>query len=67
MCILCGELVSSFHWSDVDFKEQKKLISVGENAKERKRARGSKGREFLTKFCAFMGCKLLIGKAVNLC
>lgn len=39
MCILCGELISSFHWSDVSFKESQSIITAGENAKERQRAR----------------------------
>lgn len=57
MCILCGELVSSFHWSDVDFKEQKKLISVGENAKERKRARLKRTR-ILNEILRFYGLQI---------
>ncbi|EAJ0057958.1 hypothetical protein CK590_08775 [Campylobacter jejuni] len=39
MCVLCGEMVSSFHWSDISFKEQNELISVGEQQKERLQAR----------------------------
>ncbi|GAA7837630.1 hypothetical protein JP0186_00370 [Helicobacter pylori] len=49
MCVLCGELISSFHWTDgtdgsgsyendENLKGQNALISVNENARERKRA-----------------------------
>ncbi|GAA8828592.1 hypothetical protein BTM158_04310 [Helicobacter pylori] len=43
MCVLCGELVSSFHWTDSyendkNLKGQNTLISVNENARERKRS-----------------------------
>ncbi len=57
MCILCGELISSFHWSDVDFKEQKSFIKVGENAKERQRAR-LKRVNLLNQILEFYGLKI---------
>lgn len=42
MCVLCGELITSFHWSDEDFKAQMNddsTIVVGEKQRERLRAR----------------------------
>lgn len=57
MCILCGELVSSFHWSDVSFAEQKATISVNENARERKRAR-LKRVKLLNEILGFYGLKI---------
>ncbi|MGN8428376.1 hypothetical protein ACR9LD_02435 [Helicobacter pylori] len=53
MCVLCGELISSFHWSDENYETDKSdgygsdenlrepnaVISANENARERKRAR----------------------------
>ncbi len=39
MCILCGELTSNFHWSDVKFKDENALVIVGSLAKERIQAR----------------------------
>ncbi len=57
MCILCGELVSSFHWSDVNFKEQKAFVVVSENAKERKRAR-LKRVKLLNEILCFYGLKI---------
>lgn len=50
MCVLCGELIRSFHWTDgtngsgsyendENLKEQNALVSVNENARKRKRAR----------------------------
>ncbi len=50
MCVLCGELIRSFHWTDgtdgsgsyendENLKGQNTLVSVNENARERKRVR----------------------------
>ncbi|GAA8172691.1 hypothetical protein HpDR147_09340 [Helicobacter pylori] len=53
MCVLCGELISSFHWADENYgsdksdnygsdenlKEPNAVTSANENARERKRAR----------------------------
>lgn len=57
MCILCGELVSSFHWSDVSFAEEKATISINENARERKRAR-LKRVKLLNGILCFYGLKI---------
>lgn len=63
MCILCGELVSSFHWSDIGFgneanlAEQKSMIGVNENARERKRAR-LKRVKLLNEILCFYGLKI---------
>lgn len=57
MCILCGELISSFHWSDVNFKEEKTFVIVSENAKERKRAR-LKRVKLLNEILCFYGLKI---------
>ncbi len=57
MCILCGELVSSFHWSDMNFDRQKSTISVNENARERKRAR-LKRVKLLNEILGFYGLKI---------
>ena len=57
MCILCGELVSSFHWSDMNLVGQKSTISVNENARERKRAR-LKRVKLLNEILRFYGLKI---------
>ena len=57
MCILCGELVSSFHWSDMNLDGQKATISVNENARERKRAR-LKRVKLLNEILRFYGLKI---------
>ncbi len=68
MCVLCGELISSFHWSDgtdrsdsyeIDegLKEPNVLISANENARERKRAR-LKRVGLLNQILAFYGLKI---------
>ena len=57
MCILCGELVSSFHWSDESFRAQSATISANENARERKRAR-LKRVKLLNYILAFYGLKI---------
>ncbi|KHL80659.1 hypothetical protein [Helicobacter pylori] len=68
MCVLCGELISSFHWSDENYgsdsyeideglKEQNALISTNENARERKRAR-LKRVGLLNQILAFYGLKI---------
>ncbi len=68
MCVLCGELISSFHWTDridgsdsyeIDegLKEPNAVISANENAKERKRARLKRVR-LLNQILAFYGLKM---------
>ncbi len=68
MCVLCGELISSFHWSDENYgsdsyeideglKEPNVLISANENARERKRARLRRVR-LLNQILAFYGLKI---------
>lgn len=68
MCVLCGELISSFHWSDENYrsdsyeidenlKEPNALISANENARERKRARLKRVR-LLNQILAFYGLKI---------
>ncbi|WRF62464.1 hypothetical protein FNE49_01570 [Helicobacter pylori] len=68
MCVLCGELISSFHWSDgtdrsdsyeIDgnLREPNALISTNENARERKRAR-LKRVGLLNQILAFYGLKI---------
>ncbi len=62
MCVLCGELISSFHWSDSyendeNLKGQNALISANENARERKRARLKRVR-LLNQILAFYGLKM---------
>ncbi len=71
MCVLCGELISSFHWTDENYgsdgsdsygidenlKEPNALISANENARERKRARLKRVR-LLNQILAFYGLKI---------
>ncbi|GAA8444050.1 hypothetical protein KVM65_01545 [Helicobacter pylori] len=71
MCVLCGELISSFHWTDEtdgtdgsdsceideNLKGQNTLVSVNENARERKRARLKRVR-LLNQILAFYGLKM---------
>ncbi|RVY29209.1 hypothetical protein ECC10_00620 [Helicobacter pylori] len=66
MCVLCGELVSSFHWTDENYgtngsdenlREPNVLISANENARERKRAR-LKRVGLLNQILAFYGLKI---------
>ncbi|GHR80687.1 hypothetical protein VN1276_00920 [Helicobacter pylori] len=71
MCVLCGELIRSFHWTDgtdgtdgsgsyeidENLKGQNVLISVNENARERKRAR-LKRVGLLNQILAFYGLKM---------
>ncbi|GAA7393900.1 hypothetical protein BD0139_05100 [Helicobacter pylori] len=68
MCVLCGELVSSFHWSDENYgsdsyeidenlREPNALIGANENARERKRAR-LKRVGLLNQILAFYGLKI---------
>ncbi|WP_367684097.1 hypothetical protein [Helicobacter pylori] len=68
MCILCGELISSFHWSDENYgsdsyeidenlREPNALISANENARERKRVRLKRVR-LLNQILAFYGLKI---------
>ncbi|GAA7833101.1 hypothetical protein JP0185_03040 [Helicobacter pylori] len=71
MCVLCGELIRSFHWTDgtdgtdgsgsyendENLKGQNALISANENARERKRAR-LKRVGLLNRILAFYGLKM---------
>ncbi|WRG71563.1 hypothetical protein E5E11_01495 [Helicobacter pylori] len=68
MCVLCGELISSFHWSDENYgsdsyeidenlRKPNALISANENARERKRAR-LKRVGLLNQILAFYGLKI---------
>ncbi|GHP57885.1 hypothetical protein VN1193_02200 [Helicobacter pylori] len=67
MCVLCGELISSFHWTDRTYgsdsyenenlKGQNALISANENARERKRAR-LKRVGLLNRILVFYGLKI---------
>ncbi|MGL2831696.1 hypothetical protein ACQJ94_03690 [Helicobacter pylori] len=71
MCVLCGELISSFHWtdenygsdgsdsygSDEDLRGSNAVISANENARERKRAR-LKRVGLLNQILAFYGLKI---------
>ncbi len=68
MCVLCGELIRSFHWTDgidgsdsyeidENLREPNVLISANENARERKRAR-LKRVGLLNQILAFYGLKI---------
>ncbi|WQY22063.1 hypothetical protein KVL54_04780 [Helicobacter pylori] len=67
MCVLCGELIRSFHWTDgtdgsgsyenENLKGKNALISANENARERKRAR-LKRVGLLNQILAFYGLKM---------
>ncbi|GAA9456068.1 hypothetical protein UBN111_01850 [Helicobacter pylori] len=68
MCVLCGELISSFHWSDENYgsdsyendenlKGQNVLVSANENAREHKRVR-LKRVGLLNQILAFYGLKI---------
>ncbi len=68
MCVLCGELISSFHWTDgidgsgsygsyENLRGSNALISANENARERKRARLKRVR-LLNQILAFYGLKI---------
>lgn len=57
MCVLCGELISSFHWTDENLKDPNAFISANENARERKRARLKRVR-LLNQILAFYGLKI---------
>ncbi|EMG81641.1 hypothetical protein [Helicobacter pylori] len=71
MCVLCGELISSFHWtdenygtdgsdsygSDANLRGPNALISANENAREHKRAR-LKRVGLLNQILAFYGLKI---------
>ncbi|EJB60687.1 hypothetical protein ACQKAY_00060 [Helicobacter pylori] len=63
MCVLCGELISSFHWTDENYGSDENLrgpnavISANENASERKRAR-LKRVGLLNQILAFYGLKI---------
>ncbi|MGN8394566.1 hypothetical protein ACR9KK_00330 [Helicobacter pylori] len=71
MCVLCGELISSFHWTDENYGSDESdsygsdenlrgsnaVISANENARERKRAR-LKRVGLLNQILAFYGLKI---------
>ncbi len=71
MCVLCGELIRSFHWTDgtdgtdgsgsyendENLKGQNALISVNENAREHRRVR-LKRVGLLNQILAFYGLKI---------
>ncbi len=60
MCVLCGELINSFHWTDEfngGLREQNTTISTNENARDRKRAR-LKRVGLLNQVLAFYGLKI---------
>ncbi|WRG47237.1 hypothetical protein FNE01_01530 [Helicobacter pylori] len=68
MCVLCGELISSFHWTDENYgsdsyesdenlRGSNAVISTNENARERKRARLKRVR-LLNQILAFYGLKI---------
>ncbi|GAA7732284.1 hypothetical protein HpCOL15_06510 [Helicobacter pylori] len=71
MCVLCGELISSFHWTDENYgtdgsnsyggdenlRGPNAVISANENARERKRAR-LKRVGLLNQILAFYGLKI---------
>lgn len=57
MCVLCGELVSNFHWSDVRFKEQSPSVVVGSQAGDRMKAR-LKRVKILNEIFEFYGLKI---------
>ncbi|EJB19154.1 hypothetical protein HPCPY6081_1043 [Helicobacter pylori CPY6081] len=68
MCVLCGELISSFHWTggtdgsgsyenDENLKGQNTLVGVNENAREHKRVR-LKRVGLLNQILAFYGLKM---------
>ncbi|TPH99481.1 hypothetical protein [Helicobacter pylori] len=68
MCILCGELIRSFHWTDgtdgsgsyendENLRGPNAVISANENARERKRAR-LKRVGLLNQILAFYGLKI---------
>lgn len=57
MCILCGEMISILHWSELNFKEEKHELSVGEEQKERLKIRLKKVK-ILNEILEFYGLKL---------
>ncbi|MCQ2831581.1 hypothetical protein JT135_05560 [Helicobacter pylori] len=68
MCVLCGELISSFHWTDENYgsdsyeidenlRGSNAVISANENARERKRVRLKRVR-LLNQILAFYGLKI---------
>ena len=57
MCILCGEMISTLHWSELNLKEEKHELSVGEEQKERLRIRLKKVK-ILNEILEFYGLKL---------
>ncbi|GAA6798551.1 hypothetical protein HpHCM65_01430 [Helicobacter pylori] len=60
MCVLCGELIRSFHWTDGtdgSGSYENENFSVNENARERKRVRLKRVR-LLNQILAFYGLKM---------
>nr|QGT50095.1 hypothetical protein Helico4rc_2150 [uncultured Helicobacter sp.] len=57
MCILCGEILSTFHWSDARFKEESSLVIAGEHQRERMRLRLKKVA-IINDILAFYGLSL---------
>lgn len=58
MCVLCGELVSNFHWSDINFKEQNShVVVVGSQIGDRIKAR-LKRVKILNRIFEFYGLKI---------
>lgn len=56
MCILCGEMISTLHWSEVRFKETQTQILVGEEQKQRLQTRLQKVR-IINEILEFYGLK----------
>ncbi|RDU69763.1 hypothetical protein CQA66_08855 [Helicobacter aurati] len=56
MCVLCGEMMSSFHWSDTKRDETTSIVS-GEEQKQRMRSR-LKRVKILNHILEFYGLKL---------
>lgn len=57
MCILCGEMISTLHWSELSFKEKHAQMLVGDEQKQRLQARLKKVT-ILNKILEFYGLKL---------
>lgn len=57
MCVLCGELTNTLHWSDENFKAHKSEVVVGENQRERMRHRLNRAK-LANEILAFYGLNL---------
>ena len=64
MCVLCGEMISSFHWSDLSFDEQGANLSALQDQRDRMRAR-LKRVKILNEICLFIDLISKNGKALN--